>query len=77
MKNKPPGLRPCDCTSIGDILSIGRSYQESGMRYGMQIQHDGAVILTDHIPGHIQTGSVTIPRRNFQRLLEWYHAEQT
>lgn len=70
------GLRPCDCTRIADVLSLDRSYQEFGGRFGMLIQHDGAVILTDHVSGQPETGSVTIPRRHFQRLLEWYQTEQ-
>jgi hypothetical protein len=70
------GLRPCDCTRIADVLSLERSYREVGIRYGMLIQHDGAVILTDHVPGQPQTGSVEIPRRHFQRLIEWYQTEQ-
>jgi hypothetical protein len=70
------GLRPSDCTRLADVLSLDRSYQEFGGRYGMLIQHDGAVILTDHVPGQPQTGSVTIPRRQFQRLVEWYQTEQ-
>lgn len=70
------GLRPCDCESITDILALERSYQEVGGRYGMLIQDDGAVILTNHVPGQPQTGSATIPRRHFQRLIEWYQTEQ-
>jgi hypothetical protein len=70
------GLRPSDCTRISDILSLNQSYQQYGGRYEMLIQHDGAVILSDHVPGQPQTGSVTIPRRHFQRLIEWYHTEQ-
>jgi hypothetical protein len=70
------GLRSCDCIRIADVLSLERSYQEVGIRYGMLIQHDGAVILTDHVPGQPQTGTVEIPRRYFQRLIEWYKTEQ-
>ena len=70
------GLRPCDCESIADALALERSYQEVGCRYGMLIRHDGAVILTNHVPGQPRTWSATIPRRHFQRLIEWYQTEQ-
>ena len=69
-------LRPMDCETIADVLSLDRSYQKSG-RYSMLIQHDGAVILADHVSGEPQTAAITIPRRNFHRLLEFYTGEQT
>jgi hypothetical protein len=64
-----------DCERIADVLSLQRSYQESG-RFSMLVQHDGAVILADHVRGQPQTASITIPRRHFHRLLEFYQTEQ-
>lgn len=64
-----------DCERVSDVLSLQRSYQESG-RFSMLIQHDGAVILADHVLGQPQTASITIPRRNFIRLLEFYQTDQ-
>ena len=69
------GLRPMDCERIADVLALNRSYQESG-RFSMLVQHDGSVILADHVPGQEQTASITIPRRHFIRLLEFYQTEQ-
>lgn len=69
-------IRPCDCKCMADVLSLHHSYKVTGIRYGMMIQHDGAVVLTDHTPGREQKASITIPRAYFQKLVEWYHNEQ-
>jgi hypothetical protein len=64
-----------DCEGITDVCALDRSYQESG-RFSMLVQHDGAVILADHVPGQEQTASIIIPRRHFIRLVEFYQTEQ-
>lgn len=69
------GLRPMDCERIADVLALDRSYEASG-RYSLLVQHDGEVILADHVPGQQQTASIAIPRRHFLRLLEFYQTEQ-
>lgn len=69
------GLRPMDCKRIADVLSLQRSYKESG-RFSILVQHDGAVILADHVPGQPQTASITIPRHHFLGLVEFYQTEQ-
>lgn len=74
--NRMVGLRPMDCERISDVLALQRSYQESG-RFSMLVQHDGAVILTDQLPGQQPAAVITIPRRHFIRLLEFYQTEQS
>lgn len=75
-KRKPTnGIRPMDCTSLADVLSLNRSFQSSG-RFSMLIQHDGAVILDDHVSGQPSKASMEIPRTHFLRLIEFYQEEQ-
>lgn len=69
------GLRPADCKTIGDILSINCSHKIVG-RYSLLIQHDGAAIFMEQTPGQPATASITIPRSHFKQLLEWYQTEQ-
>lgn len=68
-------MRPCDCETLADVLSLNKSYERSG-RFDILVQHDGAVILTDHVPGEKQKASIVIPRRNFLRLIEFFQSEQ-
>lgn len=73
-------MKPSDCETISDVLSIKRSYFISG-RWDMMIQHDGAVILTEHIAlpkrsGRKHVASIAIPRRHFLKLIEFYTSEQ-
>jgi len=52
------------------------STHKSVGRFDMLIQHDQAVILTDHPSGEFCRASITIPKRVFRLMLEWYEREQ-
>lgn len=58
-------MKPSECNSIADVLALDRSYESAG-RFSMLIQHDGAVILSDHVPGQLRAAGIVIPRRAFQ-----------
>lgn len=68
-------LRPCDCDSMADLLSMDSTHKSVG-RFDIMIQHDQAVILTDQVKGEPCRSSITIPKHVFKRLLEWYETEQ-
>lgn len=68
-------LRPSECETIADILALDRSLIEVG-RWRMSIQHDGAAIFVEQRSGEAPTASIKIPRRIFQKMLDWYETEQ-
>lgn len=69
-------MKPSDCNSIGDVLSLDSSHLIVG-KWSILIQHDGAVVIVEQRIGEKPTGSMVIPRRTFQRLADWYETEQT
>jgi len=83
MKPNPPrrshqrivGLRPCDCESVADLCSMDTTHKSVG-KYNMLLQHDQAVILTEHPSGEQCRASIIIPKRVFRQMLEWYEREQ-
>lgn len=69
------GLRPCDCESVSDLCSMDTTHKSVG-KYDMLLQHDQAVILTEHPGGEQCRASIIIPKRVFRQMLEWYDTEQ-
>lgn len=69
------GLRPCDCDSITDLCSMDTTHKSVG-KYDILLQHDQAVILTEHPSGEQCRASITIPKRVFRKMLDWYETEQ-
>lgn len=69
------GVKPSDCKSIADVCSLQVSHEIAG-RWSLLIQHDGAAIFTEQRIGKPPAKSIEIPRREFQKLLAWYEAEQ-
>lgn len=52
------------------------STHKSVGKYDMLLQHDQAVILTEQPNGEPCRASITIPKRVFRQLLDWYETEQ-
>lgn len=69
------GLRPRDCECLADICSLDTSHKSVG-RFDMMLQHDQALVLTEHVGGQPQKAAITIPKRVFLQMLEWYDTEQ-
>lgn len=69
-------MSPSQCETLTDILSMQRTYKES-RHYSMLIQHDGAVILTEQKIGESSKAKITIPHRDFKKLIAWYHEDQS
>ncbi len=68
-------MMPSDCKSERDLIRMDSTVWH-GVNHWMQIQHDGAVIITRQKSGHPSEGSVVIERRTFQRMLDWYFKDQ-
>ena len=69
-------MKPSECKRISDVMSLDCSHQIAG-RWSLLIQHDGAAVLTEQRIRESPTASITIPRREFQKLLAWYDTEQS
>lgn len=69
------GLRPCGCESVADLCSMDTTHKSVG-KYDMLLQHDQAVVLTEHPSGEQCRASIIIPKRVFRQMLDWYEAEQ-
>lgn len=68
-------LRPCDCESVADLCSMDTTHKSVG-RFDLLIRHDQAVILTEQPKGEACRASITIPKRVFRQLIDWYQTEQ-
>lgn len=73
---KVDSLCPCDCESIADLCSMNSTHKNVG-KFGMMLQHDQAVILTEQSIGEKCRSQIVIPKRIFKQLLEWYETEQS
>ena len=65
---------PSDCRSQRDVCRLRRSIWE-GRQHWISVQHDGVYIATQRT-GEPPAGEVTIPRRTFQAMLDWYLRDQ-
>lgn len=68
-------LRPCDCESVTDLCSLKTSHKSVG-NFDMMLQHDQAIIFTEHKRGEPCRASITIPKHIFSQMIAWYEAKQ-
>lgn len=68
-------MKPSECKREMDVCRLKESIKQCG-DLAMMIQDDGAVILTHQRAGERADSTVTIPRAQFQVMIEWYQAEQ-
>ena len=68
-------LRPCDCECLTDLMSLDSTHKSVG-RFDMLLQHDQAVILTEHPIGEKCRAQIVIPKHVFRQMLDWYATEQ-
>ena len=67
-------MRPYDCKTIDQVCALRRDNFDAG---DFWIITDGYnVSLAEQKVGEKSTGMVTIPRREFNRLVTWYMREQ-
>ena len=69
------GIMPADVANERDWLGLQTSTW-NGTEFWMLVQHDGAVSICQQCNGERVTASITIPRRTFQRMLDWYYRPQ-
>lgn len=69
-------LSPSECSSISDILSLKESCLTLS-QFWIMVQHDGAAIIADQSPGEPARKIITIPRKTFHKMIEWYGTPQT
>jgi hypothetical protein len=65
-----------DCERLAGVMSLERDNQDSG-RYLIIVEDNGSASLCEQQFGQPATASITIPRRHFLRLIEFYQTEQS
>lgn len=66
---------PSDVKCERDLLRLRESAWD-GVNHYMLVNHNGSVTITQQRLGEAPDGSVTIARRTFHAMLDWYHREQ-
>lgn len=68
-------MSPSDCKNGYDQLRLKTSVWD-GRRYWMHVRHDAAISIVAQRDGQPETEYITIPRRTFQAMLNWYLKDQ-
>lgn len=69
-------MNPAQCKSARDVQGLNESIFQIG-DLNFLIQHDGAVIVTDHPHGMKCKAMIEISRPRFHKFMDWYQKEQT
>ncbi len=68
-------MSPKECKSMTDLCSMDSTHKSVG-RFDMLLQHDQAIILTEHPSGEKCRTQIIIPKRVFLKFMEWYEENQ-
>ena len=68
-------MSPSEINTARDILTI-RETVWNGRSHWMHVTHNGAVAICEQRAGKEETAMVSIPRRTFQAMMDWYLKDQ-